>query len=124
MDTPLNDFALDNLDVVASTADDAIEYAFGADPFAPIARHRLSDEEPDADDADEVDDDDEDEEWEDDDADDDDWEDDDDADDDDDDDDWDDDDDDDDKDDWKDDDEDEEPANLMTSRRTLTAARS
>lgn len=76
--------------------------------LAPAARHRLSDEEPAADE------DDDDEDWDDDDLDDDDW------DDDDLDDDWDEDDD----DDWDDDDDEDEPANLVTVGTFPVAARS
>ena len=89
-------------------------------PWAPgsvltaVARHRLSDEEPDADDDDDDDDDDD---WDDEDLDDDDW-DDEDLDDDD----WDDDDDDDD--DWDDDDDEDEPSNVVTVIRMPMAARS
>jgi hypothetical protein len=81
--------------------------------LAAIARHRLSDEEPDKDDDD---DDDDDEDWDDEDLDDEDW-DDEDLDDDD----WDDDDDD---DDWDDDDDEDEPANIVTIAMSPVAARS
>ncbi len=112
MDTLLTDLAIDDLvaDFIADAAT-SLPQSTGS-VLTSIARHRLSDEEPDADEVDAVDedddDDDEEEEWEDDD----DWDDDDDVDDvdDDDDDDWDDDDDD---DDWDDDDDDEEPANIV-----------
>lgn len=112
MDNLLTDLAIDDLvaDFIADAATTAPQSVGHVRTL--VARHRLSDEEPDADEVDAVDDDDDDdeeEEWEDDD---DDWDDDDDVDDvdDDDDDDWDDDDDD---DDWDDDDDDEEPANIV-----------
>ena len=130
-DHAINDEAVADLvaDFIAA-ATQALPSSTGA-VLTSVARHRLSDEEPDADEVDAVDDDDDDDDdWEDDDDDDDDddWEDDDDVvadpvvDDDDDDDDWDDDDDDDD--DWDDDDDDETPANIVKRIFARTAVRS
>ena len=126
MDTLLTDLAIDDL-VADFIADAAMTHPHSTGAvLTSTARHRLSDEEPDADEVDAVDDDDDDDDddWEDDD--DDDWDDDDDvvADpvDDDDDDDWDDDDDDDD--DWDDDDDDETPANIVKRIFARTAVRS
>lgn len=129
MDHLLTDRAIDDLvaDFIADAATTLPQSTSHVHTL--VARHRLSDEEPDADEVDAVDeddDDDDDDDWEDDD--DDDWDDDDDdvvADpvDDDDDDDWDDDDDDDD-DDWDDDDDDETPANIVKRIFARTAVRS